>query len=124
MAQILIVEDNPEIRSVLREFLESEGHTVVVAKTGEAGLEAVQEDRPDLILMDIMMPGIDGWELCGKIKSDSRLKDIPVVMVTSKIGKKHMEQSMDCGALAHINKPFKLDQLLETINGFLEQKHA
>jgi DNA-binding response OmpR family regulator len=101
-------------------MLEKAGHKVVEAGDGEEGLILLAEDTPDLVLLDIMMPGPNGWEVCKKIKSNKDLENIPVVvMFTVRTSEDSAKHSYECGADAHINKPFDRKELLHTIEGLL-----
>ncbi len=84
MTKIIVVDDDPDLLFVVSKFLEKEGFEVVCFESGEECLEKLEKNKPDLILMDIMMPGLDGWETTEKIKSNPATKDIPVVMLTVK----------------------------------------
>ena len=84
MAKIIVVDDDPDLLFVVSNFLEKEGFEVVCFESGEECLEKLEKNKPDLILMDIMMPGLDGWGTTEKIKSNPATKDIPVVMLTVK----------------------------------------
>jgi CheY-like chemotaxis protein len=121
MARILLVDDEPEIRIITRMMLEKAGYEVVEASNGEEGLRMLANAKPDLILLDVMMPGMKGWEVCEKIKADEKLKHIPVVMFTVRTSDEDIEQSRECGAEAHINKPFDRKELLETVERLLRK---
>ncbi len=84
MVKIIVVDDDPDLLLVVSTFLEKEGFEVVCFESGEECLEKLEKNKPDLILMDLMMPGLDGWETTEKIKSNPATKDIPVVMLTVK----------------------------------------
>jgi len=119
VAKILLVDDEPEMRFITRKMLEKAGHTVVEACSGEECLARLEEELPDLILLDVMMPGDDGWEVCRKIKSQDRTRGIPVVMFTVRTEEEDMLESTSSGADAHINKPFERDELLGIISRIL-----
>lgn len=120
MPKILLVDDEPEILYLVRMMLERGGYEVVEAKNGDECLEKLQRTTPDLILLDIMMPGLDGWEICRKIKNDRETKDIPVVMLTVRTSEDSIKKSFEyAGCDAHINKPFDRKHLLDIIGEFL-----
>jgi CheY-like chemotaxis protein len=101
-------------------MLEREGYEVIEAKNGDECLEKLQNTTPDLIILDIMMPGLDGWEICRKIKEAKETRDIPVVMLTVRTSEDSIKKSYEyAGCDAHINKPFDRKQLLDTIEEFL-----
>jgi CheY-like chemotaxis protein len=119
MAKILLVDDEPEIRYITRRMLERAGHSVVEASDGERALKMLKEERPDLVLLDVRMPGMNGWEVCRKIKSSSETRHIPVVMFTVRTSKDSVKKSRECGAEAHINKPFEREELLRVVGEML-----
>ncbi len=119
MARILLVDDEPEMRFITRRMLEKAGHSVVEACSGEECLARLEEELPDLILLDVMMPGDDGWEVCRKIKARERTRSIPVVMFTVRTEEEDIEESATSGADAHINKPFEREELLGVIDRIL-----
>ena len=122
MAKILLVDDEPEIVYLTRMMLEKEGHEMLVATDSAECFEILKEEKPDLILMDIMMPGDDGWETCKKIKEDEKTKDIPVAMFTVRSSDDSVDKSFEYAhADAHINKPFHMEELLELVKGRLEK---
>ena len=115
-AKILVIEDEPYIRQILKVQLESAGYGVATAENGQQGLNAIKADRPDLVLLDLMMPDMDGWEVYQQIKADEILREIPVVVVTAKA------QSIDKVLGLHIakvddyiTKPFGPQELLESV---------
>lgn len=120
MTKILLVDDEPDIVIVSKMVLEKEGYEVIVAKNGEQCMNMLEKDRPDLILLDIMLPGLDGWEICKKIKKDATTKDIPVVMFTVRVSEKSVERSLEY-ADAQIGKPFETVELLNTIKHLLNE---
>jgi two-component system response regulator RpaA len=120
MARILLIDDEPDIRILTRMMLEKAGHDVVEAVDGEDGMKMLAKERPDLILLDVMMPGIKGWEVCEKIKKDRKTRDIPVVMFTIRGSEDSVRKSYASGADAHINKPFEIPELIDTVNKLLK----
>jgi two-component system alkaline phosphatase synthesis response regulator PhoP len=120
VAKILVVDDEPEIVVLTKIMLEREGHEVSVAKNSAECFERLKEEKPDLILMDIMMPGDDGWEACRKIKGDEKTRDILVAMFTVRTSEDSVERSLKYAhADAHINKPFDRTRLVETIRSLV-----
>jgi CheY-like chemotaxis protein len=121
MSKIMIVDDEDNVRYVVKRMLEEDGHEVLEASNGNECLEKLEEERPDLILLDVMMPGLDGWEVCKRIKEDEKTKDITVAMLTVKSQNEDKITSFDdAGADWHINKPFKEERLIRTVNWLLE----
>jgi DNA-binding response OmpR family regulator len=121
MRRILLVDDELNIRVLTRKLLEDAGYEVMEARDGKDILKILEKDRPDLILLDVMMPSPDGWEVCEKIKSNEKTKNIPVVMFTVKTTGEDKMKSRECGAQAHIDKPFDSGELVSIIKGVLEK---
>ena len=119
MAKILVVEDEPEIRVLVKTILEKAGYSVVEAEDGEAALRLVNEEEPDLVLLDVMIPCIEGWEVCRRIRENEATKTLPIIMVTVRTTDEDIQRSVECGANAHINKPFDQRELLDTIKKLL-----
>ncbi len=122
MGKILVVDDEPEIVVLTKIMLEKEGHKVTVAKDSAECFERLKKEKPDLILLDIMMPGDDGWDACKKIKEDRETHDIPVAMFTVRASDNSVEKSYKYAhADVHINKPFDRKELLDIVRGLLEK---
>jgi two-component system cell cycle response regulator DivK len=113
--RILVVEDNEDNRCIVRDLLTATGYAVVEAETGEAGLELAQRDRPDLILMDVDLPGIDGYEVTRRIRLVPALRAIPIVAVTSYALSGDDARAFAAGCDAYVAKPFSPRALLATI---------
>lgn len=113
--KILIVDDHGALRYILSFDLQKKGFKTLTAGTGEKGIEIAREENPDLILLDAMMPGIDGFETCRRLKAISEVKDIPVVMVTAKSQRKDVLEGLQSGAVSYMVKPFKFEELYEKI---------
>jgi CheY-like chemotaxis protein len=123
MARILLVDDEPDIRKLTRMMLETEGYEVLEATDGAECLEKLKEGVPDLILLDIMMPGDDGWVVCRKIRGDEKTKDVPVVMFTVRTSDDSVKKSLEYAhADAQINKPFDRDELIATVKKMLDKE--
>jgi len=117
--RILVVEDQEDLRGVLRDLLTGSGYAVIEAGDGEAGVAKAKSDRPDLILMDIQMPVIDGYEATRRIKLDPALKPIPIIAVSSFAMKGDEEKARAAGCDHYVTKPYSPMQLLRLIRGFL-----
>ena len=117
--RILVVEDQEDNRQILRDLLSSVGYEMTEAWDGEAGVAAAKEQRPDLILMDIQLPLMDGYEATRRIKADPELKKIPVIVVTSYALSGDDSKAHDAGCDAYITKPYSPRQLLAKIKEFL-----
>ena len=120
--RILVVDDQEDLRGVLRDLLIGSGYTVIEAADGETGVAKAKSDRPDLILMDIQMPVIDGYEATRLIKVDPNLKPIPIVAVSSFAMKGDEEKARAAGCDHYVTKPYSPMQLLRLIRGFLGDK--
>ncbi|MDQ1402258.1 MAG: two-component system, OmpR family, operon response regulator KdpE [Actinomycetota bacterium] len=117
MATVLVVDDEPDIRELVRINLELDGHEVISAHDGPAGLKAVQEAPPDVIVLDVMMPGMDGWEVLSWLKSqaDLRVSSIPVLMLTARTEDLDRIRGGIEGAIRYITKPFSMQELRDEI---------
>jgi two-component system, cell cycle response regulator len=117
--KILLIDDSSVNNLLLQNVLEDEKFNVLVAFNGKEGLDLINGEKPDLILLDIMMPRMDGIEVLQKIISDEATSKIPVIMLTAKTDKADRQISLDMGAADFITKPVNLDELLSKINGIL-----
>ena len=120
--RILVVDDQEDMRGVLRDLLTGSGYTVIEAADGETGVAKAKSDRPDLILMDIQMPVIDGYEATRLIKVDPNLKAIPIVAVSSFAMKGDEEKARAAGCDHYVTKPYSPMRLLRLIQGLLGDK--
>ena len=118
--KILLVDDDPGVHFIATPILIKLGYIVISAKHGEQGLQLALNERPDLIILDVIMPGIKGRELCAKIKSYQVLKNIPVVFLTAKDSDDDIKAELDAGAMAHLTKPIDPSQLMSIVKGILE----
>ena len=119
---ILYVEDNPENRLLVKRVLEAEGYVVIEADSGMAGLSQAVATRPDLVLMDINLPEIDGYELTRRLKRMDHLAGVPVVAMTANVMKGDREKTLAAGCDGYIQKPIDVDQLPIQIARFLKVK--
>lgn len=115
-AKILVVDDEPEITEIIEAFLENAGYVVKVENSPEKAIRLAREIKPDLILLDIMMPGIDGYTICNRIKEDPGMGNIPVIFLTGKDSKDDQGRSFQVGGDMFIKKPFSCERLLEIVN--------
>jgi len=119
--KILIVEDEESLLKLESILLTSKGFSVRGVPNGQAALDAIVQEKPDLILLDIMLPEVDGFEVCRRIKSDETTKHIPVVMLTAKKSREDMIRGESVGADWYITKPFKSAMIIETVQRFLSK---
>ncbi|MBI4342525.1 MAG: response regulator [Candidatus Omnitrophica bacterium] len=117
--RILLVDDEPSIVKMVGKRLEVEGFDVVIAMDGQEGLNKAQTEQPDLIVLDLMLPKLNGYEVCTMLKQDARYQKIPVVLFTAKAQEKDEKLGMDCGANAYVRKPFRAQELLDKIRSLL-----
>jgi two-component system cell cycle response regulator DivK len=117
---ILYIEDNPGNRMLIRRVLEAEGYKIVEATDGYEGLNLAKKMTPDLILMDINLPGIDGYELTGRLKAMAHLAHVPIIAMTANVMRGDREKTLAAGCDGYIQKPIDVDQLPVDIAHFLE----
>lgn len=115
-SKILVIDDEPQVTEIIDAFLTNAGHQVIVDNNAEAGLKKARNIKPDIILLDIMMPGIDGYSICNDLKHDPGTADIPVVFLTGKDRADDMGRSFKVGGDMFIKKPFSCERLLEIVN--------
>ena len=111
-AKVLLVDDTPDNLKVLRQTLESEGYSILVATNGESGLKIATSAQPDLILLDVMMPGMDGFETCRRLKQTSTTADIPVIFITGRNETEDIIEGFRTGGVDYIVKPFRSEEVL------------
>jgi two-component system KDP operon response regulator KdpE len=116
--RILIVDDEPGLRELVRINLEHEGFAVLQAEGGSECLTAVRESHPDLVILDVMMPDMDGWETCRKLREFS---SIPVLMLTARVQSKDIVTGLESGADDYLLKPFNMDELLARVRALLRR---
>jgi two-component system cell cycle response regulator DivK len=122
MSKILYIEDHPAQRDIMAQMLELSGYEVAVASDGIDGLEQVRSWKPDLVLMDLRMPRMDGFEAIRELRKDPTTADIPVIAISAWASAKHKERALEAGANEHFTKPVDLTRLLDTINRLLAGK--
>ena len=124
MTKILIAEDERDIRELVSFSLQFGGFTVVQAANGVEALERAQAERPDLILMDVRMPKMTGYEACKQMKQMPELRDIPVVFLSAKGQESEIQTGLEAGAEEYILKPFAPDELVKQVQAVLERVAA
>jgi len=117
-ATVLVVDDEPQIRRVLRSTLSSQGYVITEAKTGEEAVESVRKNKPDLVLLDVNMPGMGGVEACREIRRSS---DAPIIMLTVRNAERDKVSALDAGADDYVVKPFGIEELLARIRAALRR---
>jgi DNA-binding response OmpR family regulator len=124
MKKVLVIDDLPENVFMLQDRLEHEGYEVITAYDGQTGIEKTRNELPDLILLDVMMPGITGFEVCKILANDIKTKNIPIILVTAKIGAEDTKEGLEAGAFDYIKKPFNKIELLARVNLALKLSDA
>ena len=117
--RIVVIEDDPSLSEILRIALKGGGYDVCLAADGEAGLAAVASARTDLVLLDIMLPKLDGYEVCRRIRANAAIRDVPIIMLTAKGEERDVIKGLDLGANDYITKPFSRPILLARIRAVL-----
>jgi DNA-binding response OmpR family regulator len=121
MPTVLVVDDDPVIQKLLQVNFEMEGYDVVVAGDGEEGLAMAREERPDLILLDVMMPKMNGLEVLAALKADAGTDTIPVILLSAKAQAGDIRDGLDAGADDYVTKPFEPLDLVDRVNALLRR---
>jgi len=116
---ILLIDDDEMLIKTVRPILINNGYSVLTANSGEEGLSIIEKQKPDLLILDVILPGIKGRELCKKLKESKVTKDIPVVFLTAKDSPDDIRAEMDAGAETHLTKPVNAKELISTVNEIL-----
>lgn len=120
--KILIIDDEPQLVKAIEVRLKANGYEVITAYDGQAGVEKAKGAKPDLILLDIIMPRMDGYEVSKKLKSDADTKDIPIVIFTASQQKDLEKKCREMGVAEFIMKPFETQDLLDKVNKFFKEE--
>jgi chemosensory pili system protein ChpA (sensor histidine kinase/response regulator) len=115
---VMVVDDSLTVRRVTQRLLSREGYRVVLAKDGLEALEMLADEKPRVVLSDIEMPRMDGFDLVRNIRNDARLKDLPVIMITSRIAQKHRDYAGELGVDHYLGKPYAEDELLALVSRY------
>ena len=123
MAQkkILIVEDEADMQYALTLLLEGSGYAVISASDGKQGLDKARSEKPDLIILDLMLPKIEGYKVCRMLKFDEKYKHIPIIMLTARAQEKDKATGIQVGANCYVTKPFQSDALVEKIKELITE---
>ena len=119
--KILVVDDEVDLVETVRFPLEMEGFDVLVSYNGEDALSQARKEKPDLIILDLMLPKLDGYKVCRLLKFDERYKHIPILMLTAKTQEKDKILGKETGADEYITKPFEMDYLMEKVKAYLSK---
>ena len=121
MTTVLVIDDEAAIRLLCRVNLEAEGLAVLEASDGRVGVERASTERPDVILLDVMMPGLDGWQVAEELVADERTRDIPIVFLTARADFRDRERGLEAGGIAYLTKPFNPVELAPLIRNLLDR---
>lgn len=123
MAKILVVDDEPDIVRVVVKIMESRGHEVSTAVDGPTALEAVKGHRPDVVILDLNLPRMDGFEVCKRLKQDDQTRDIPIVMMTAAyVRVEDAERGTSLGADEYVTKPFLREVLIHNVERLIAER--
>jgi len=122
--QVLYVEDNAENRMLVKRVLEAEGYTITEAVDGPSGLEMAAQIRPDIILLDICLPEMDGYDLARRFRDTPDLQQIPILAITAKVMKGDREETLAAGCDGYIQKPIDVDRLPDQVRAALQKRHT
>ena len=118
----LVVDDSITVRRVMERFLQRNGMRVVTAKDGLDAISVLSDNKPDIILLDIEMPRMDGYEFAKHVRNDERISDVPIIMITSRVGDKHRARAIEIGVNDYLGKPYQDSRLLDSIQRLLEER--
>jgi DNA-binding response OmpR family regulator len=118
-AKVLVIDDEAPIRLLCRVNLEAEGMEVIEAEDGTVGIELARSERPDVILLDVMMPGMDGWEVLQALQAGEGTSEIPIVFLTARAELRDRAQGLELGGIDYVTKPFNPVELAPLVNGLL-----
>jgi DNA-binding response OmpR family regulator len=121
MTKVLVIDDEPPIRLLCRVNLEAEGMAVVEAPDGPSGLEQAREEQPDVVLLDVMMPGLDGWRVAEQLLEDERTNGIPIIFLTARAEFRDRAKGLDIGGIDYVTKPFNPLELASLVRGVLDR---
>jgi two-component system phosphate regulon response regulator PhoB len=122
MPKVLVIEDDETIAKMVRANLTASGYRVSCAGTGEEGIQMVRTETPDVILLDVKMPGMSGWEVIDELRADPRLKDVPVIVITASLKETDEASVLATGVQALLTKPFSVNRLMMKIDQVLERR--
>jgi len=122
MPKVLVIDDERNLQKLVKVNLMARKYQVFTAPDGERGLELAQREYPDLVLLDLMMPGISGWDVLTTLKTIPQLEDIPVIIMTASVREGGKEKAHDLGASEYLTKPFGIDRLLHQVEQVLGKR--
>jgi chemosensory pili system protein ChpA (sensor histidine kinase/response regulator) len=119
---VMVVDDSLTVRRVTQRLLERQGYTVMLAKDGVDALRQLQDVRPDIMLVDIEMPRMDGYDLTRNVRGNKQTADIPIIMITSRTAEKHRKMAFELGVNEYLGKPYQEDELVKSIKQYLAER--
>ena len=122
--RILVADDSQNMRDILKMSLETFGYRVILAEDGERALERIAAERPDLLIVDVMMPKVNGFQICRRVKSDPQTQHTPIILLTARVQEEDVFWGRDCGADEYITKPFRTQDLQQSIERLLKDRRA
>ena len=122
--KILVVDDEPSIVRLMEFILARQGHEMLVAVNGEEALQKVRSEQPDLVLLDIMMPRIDGYEVARTLRADAETAGMPIIMLSAKAQEEDIQKGIDVGVNEYITKPFSPEHLVHVVADYLQRLHG
>ena len=121
--EILIVDDEPDVVVAIQFLMEQQGYLVMIAERGEDALDLIYHYKPDLVILDIMLPGIDGFEVCEIVRLDPNYRDVKIMFLTARGREVNIAKGLALGADAYITKPYSNDELVAKVKELLEKNH-
>ncbi len=121
MTRVLVIDDEAPIRLLCRVNLEAEGMAVLEAHDGPSGLDIARSERPDIVLLDVMMPGLDGWQVAEQLLDDERTNEIPIIFLTARAELRDRARGLDIGGVDYVTKPFDPLELASLVDELLER---
>ena len=119
MKRVLVVDDEPTVVKTVQIMLEEAGYHVISASDGEMALEVMREKEPDLMILDITLPKLDGHQVCRQVRSDKKFRELPIIMFTGRGGVDEIGAGMDIGATAYVMKPFDCQKLMGIVGALI-----
>ena len=120
--RILVVEDESDMAALLKTRLDKKGYEAIVASDGKEGFDKAKAEKPDLVILDLMLPKVDGFWICNILKHDKRYSETPIIILTARSEKTDMELANECGADCYMIKPFEFDELARNIEKLLKKR--
>ncbi len=121
MAHVLVIEDSPDIADLVRHFLERAGHTITLIGSGNEGLRRARADRPDLVILDLMLPGLDGLHVCQALRAEPATSSVPIIMLTARGEETDRIRGLELGADDYVTKPFSPKELVARVAALLRR---